>query len=148
MVSRKKAQDFINMVVDNLCNDNLSEWDRGFWNGSAKGFLTALEIDGYSKEDCLRLSKTVSDAYVDGSFLKEIGNNDVFERYVNHQAIKEDLPYLVSAKWRSMKKRVEDTTMEDALICVLQILDSNDNHISLSDEEYKKLIGGENNGNN
>lgn len=148
MVSRKKAQDFINMVVDNLCNDNLSECEREFWNGNANGFLTALDFDGYSKEDYLRLSKTVSAAYVDGSFLREIGKNDVFERYVNHQTIKEDLPYLVSAKWRSMKKRVEDTTMEDALICVLQILDSNDNHISLSDEEYKKLIGGENNGNN
>lgn len=55
-------------------------------------------------------------------------NSDVFERLGNCKSRKSDLPDLVNAKWASLKQAGKDKegfTKEDALISVLELLDSN-----------------------
>ncbi len=71
-------------------------------------------------------------------------NSDVFERLGNCKSRKSDLPDLVNAKWASLKQAGKDKegfTKEDALISVLELLDSNGQYFigELTVDEYNDL---------
>lgn len=69
--------------------------------------------------------------------------NDVCERLANCRCLKSDLQKLVNAKWRSMREHKKDEqgfTKEDALVNVLELLDSNGQYFDLTEEEYQELI--------
>ena len=69
--------------------------------------------------------------------------SDVLSRLSACRTIKHDLPVLVNARWAWMKdqKKYEGFTKEDALVCVLELLDCN-NQLELADlseDEYNDL---------
>ena len=69
--------------------------------------------------------------------------SDVYNRLCNCKSRKSDLAELVDAKWASMiaaGKREQGFTKEDALIAILELLDSNGRYFDLSAEEYSDLI--------
>lgn len=69
--------------------------------------------------------------------------SDVRERLKNCISRKDDLPALLEAKWKAMKEQGKDKegfTKEDALVDILDLLDSNGKFIDLSKEEYIDLI--------
>lgn len=71
-------------------------------------------------------------------------SNDVSNRLGNCKSIKEDLPVLVNAKWAWLKKQGKDKegfTKEDALIQILELLDSNGQNVltDLTVDEYDEL---------
>lgn len=68
--------------------------------------------------------------------------NDVYIRLCNCVSKKSDLPSLVNAKWLSLKEAGKDKqgfTKEDALVSVLELLDSNSQDFELTIEEYHDL---------
>lgn len=76
--------------------------------------------------------------------IKDYLKTDVYERLCNCCSRKEDLPYLVNARWRIMQDKGKDKegfTKEDALIQVLELLDSNGQWElgDLTREEYDEL---------
>lgn len=70
--------------------------------------------------------------------------SDVHSRLSNCCTIKADLPFLVNTKWWDMQEKGKDKegfTKEDALICILEHLDCNDQFFDLTKEEYNELKG-------
>lgn len=56
---------------------------------------------------------------------------------------KSDIPILVNAKWADMKRkgmRDKGFTKEDAVIYILELLDSNSCDFELTTDEYNELI--------
>ena len=71
-------------------------------------------------------------------------SSDVYNRLCNCCSRKDDLVYLVGAKWTSMKKEGKDKqgfTKEDALVSILELLDDNGQYCDLTKEEYNELKG-------
>lgn len=66
--------------------------------------------------------------------------NDVFQRLFCCLSIKEDIPILVNARWSFMRDnpKYKGFTKEDALISVLEILDSNSCYFDLTSDEYRE----------
>ena len=67
---------------------------------------------------------------------------DVYNRLCNCRSRRSDLETLVNVKWRSMVesgKREEGFTKEDALVQILDLLDSNGQFFDLSRAEYDGL---------
>ena len=67
---------------------------------------------------------------------------DVHNRLCNCCTRRSDLEILVSAKWRKMAeggKKEQGFTREDALVCILDLLDSNGQFFDLSSGEYDSL---------
>lgn len=67
---------------------------------------------------------------------------DVYNRLCNCRSRRSDLETLVNVKWRSMVesgKREEGFTKEDALVQILDLLDSNGLFFDLSRAEYDGL---------
>ena len=70
-------------------------------------------------------------------------NPDVSERLRNCVSRTSDIPALVDAKWRSYKEMGKDKegfTREDALVSVLELLDSNGFDADLTIEEYNDIV--------
>ncbi len=70
--------------------------------------------------------------------------SDVLERLKSCKSIKADIPKLVNAKWASLKEEGKDKEgfdKEDALVSVLELLDSNgqDFGAELTVDEYNAL---------
>lgn len=68
--------------------------------------------------------------------------SNVYQRLCNCQIRKSDIDSLVDAKWGSMKEAGQDKngfTKEDALVSVLELLDSNGQSFDLTVEEYENL---------
>jgi len=68
--------------------------------------------------------------------------NDVYTRLCNCTTIRQDLPFLVSAKWRAYQESGKATagfTKEDALVAVLELLDCNSIDFELTMDEYNEL---------
>ena len=71
---------------------------------------------------------------------------DVYARLCNCSSTHSDVEKLVNAKWLHYKntgKRERGFTKEDALIAVLELLDSNSQYIDLTAEEYDELKKGD-----
>ena len=70
---------------------------------------------------------------------------DVFIRLSACRTRKADLPILVNARWKRMKEQGKDKngyTKEDALICVMELLDCNNQSYLIDDiDEYNELRG-------
>ena len=69
-------------------------------------------------------------------------SEEVRARLANCNSRKEDIADLVNAKWRKMKEQGKDKqgfTKEDALVSVLDLLDSNSCNYDLTREEYQDL---------
>lgn len=67
-------------------------------------------------------------------------SNDVYTRLANCRTRKSDIKELVNAKWISFKengKADRGFTKEDALVDILELLDSNSCYFDLTPEEYK-----------
>ena len=67
---------------------------------------------------------------------------DVYTRLCNCCNIRSDLPKLVNARWLFYKETEKDTqgfTKEDALVDILELLDSNSQYIDLTYDEYNEL---------
>ena len=144
MIDKTFAEGFLNVYFKKLLEDNCSD-DSANNYFFAQGFLFALSEGGYSKEWCEKCERKLRAAYLDGDFLKYIvdKNERVFERYVNGETIKEDLPCLINAKWRSLKKRDINVPKEEGLLAILECLEHNNNVIELSQKEYNSLIAEE-----
>lgn len=74
-------------------------------------------------------------------------NEDVYRRLGNCRSIKSDIAKMVDAKWawyRETGKDKKGFTREDALISILELLDSNGQYdlTDLSEEEYNELMQG------
>lgn len=70
--------------------------------------------------------------------------SDVLERLNNCKSIKADIPELVNAKWDLLKEKGKDKegyTKEDALVDILELLESNgqDFGAELTVDEYNEL---------
>ena len=66
----------------------------------------------------------------------------VYTRLCECRNIRSDLSKLVNARWLYYKEIGKDTqgyTKEDALVDILDILDSNSQYIDLTQEEYNAL---------
>lgn len=69
-------------------------------------------------------------------------SDDVYTRLCNCRTLKADLPELVNAKWQSYidsGKADGGFTKEDALVSVLELLESNSQVFDLGKEEYDSL---------
>lgn len=69
-------------------------------------------------------------------------HSEVYIRLCECKTHKSDLPILVNAKWLSYKengKAEQGFTKEDALIAVLDLLDSNSCSFNLTIDEYNNL---------
>lgn len=69
-------------------------------------------------------------------------SNDVYERLRHCCSRKSDIPELVRAKWADYKAKGKDKrgfTKEDAVIDILEHLDSNSQDFDLTDDEYNDL---------
>lgn len=69
-------------------------------------------------------------------------SSDVYMRLSNCRTIRSDLQELVNAKWLSYKengKAEQGFTKEDALVAVLEFLDSNSQSFDLTEDEYNEL---------
>lgn len=67
---------------------------------------------------------------------------DVFERLCSCQTIRMDIQELADAKWQAYKddgRADQGLTKKDALVSVLELLDSNSCHFDLSMQEYDNL---------
>ena len=67
---------------------------------------------------------------------------DVHNRLCNCCSRRSDLEILVNAKWRMMVeegKKEQGFTKEDALVCILDLLDCNGQFFDLSSGEYDSL---------
>ena len=67
---------------------------------------------------------------------------DVYHRLCECRTLREDVPLLVNAKWYAMKEAGKDKdgfTKEDALVCILDLLDSNSQYLDLTRAEYDAL---------
>ena len=68
--------------------------------------------------------------------------SDVYNRLRNCRSTKEDIQTLVNVKWAAMKangKQEQGFTKEDALVDILELLDSNGHFFDLTREEYDEL---------
>ena len=68
--------------------------------------------------------------------------DDVNNRLSNCRSRRSDIKTLVNVKWAAMVeegKREQGFTKEDALVCVLDLLDSNGQFVDLTREEYDSL---------
>lgn len=66
----------------------------------------------------------------------------VYHRLCNCRCLKSDIGPLVNAKWSSMCEIGKDKhgfTKEDALVSVLELLDSNGQFFDLTVDEYSEL---------
>ena len=64
---------------------------------------------------------------------------EVYNRLCNCRSYKADIETLTNAKWAEMQdagKDKEEFTKEDALVAVLELLDSNGQDIDLTTDEY------------
>lgn len=69
--------------------------------------------------------------------------NDVATRLANCNSLKIDIIPLTDAKWAAMKEAGKDKqgfTKEDALVAVLELLDSNGQCFDLTTDEYNEII--------
>lgn len=67
---------------------------------------------------------------------------DVYRRLEGCRNTREDIETLVNVKWAAMieaGKREQGFTKEDALISILELLDSNGQYIDLTQDEYNEL---------
>lgn len=67
---------------------------------------------------------------------------DVYTRLCECRNIKSDLPKLVNARWLFYKETGKDTQgyiKADALVDILDLLDSNSQYIDLTEDEYNEL---------
>jgi hypothetical protein len=72
-------------------------------------------------------------------------NNDVYGRLSHCCSRKSDIPELVDAKWADYRTKGKDKqgfTREDAVIDILELLDSNSQNIDLTRDEYDDLCNG------
>lgn len=70
-------------------------------------------------------------------------SNDVYARLCNCRSRKSDIPELVNAKWADFRAKGKDKqgfTKEDAVIDILELLDSNSQDIDLTRDEYDELL--------
>lgn len=68
--------------------------------------------------------------------------NDVYIRLCNCVSRKSDIPDLVNAKWLSFKEAGKDKqgfTKEDALVSILELLDSNSQDFEITVDEYDEF---------
>ncbi len=68
--------------------------------------------------------------------------DEVYKRLSNCRSTKSDLETLVNVKWASMVeagKKEKGFIKEDALVSVLELLDSNGQCFNLSEDEYNEL---------
>lgn len=66
----------------------------------------------------------------------------VYTRLCECRNTRSDLPKLVNARWLFYKESGKDTqgfTKEDALVDILELLDSNSQYIDLTHDEYNEL---------
>lgn len=69
-------------------------------------------------------------------------NGEVYNRLANCKTRKNDLQYLTNARWLAMKEDGKDSegwTKEDALICVLELMEANSQIFDLTEDEYNEL---------
>lgn len=69
-------------------------------------------------------------------------SDDVYCRLCSCRTIKADLPELVNARWLAYKETGKDKQgfiKEDALVAILELLDSNSCLFDLSEGEYNNL---------
>lgn len=67
---------------------------------------------------------------------------EVYTRLCECRNIRSDLPKLVNARWLFYKEIGKDTqgfTKEDALVDILDLLDSNSQYTDLTHDEYYEL---------
>lgn len=67
---------------------------------------------------------------------------DVYHRLCECRTRREDVETLVNVKWYAMTldgKDKEGFTKEDALVCILDLLDSNSQYLDLTRAEYDAL---------
>lgn len=70
--------------------------------------------------------------------------SDVYTRLCDCTTIRGDIAELTNAKWRLYQDKGMDKqgfTKEDALIAVLELLDSNSRFFDISSDEYYDLCG-------
>lgn len=67
--------------------------------------------------------------------------DDVYIRLANCVSLKSDVLPLAQAKW-SIMKHDAGFTKEDALVCVLELLDCNSVEIDLTRDEYDGILCG------
>lgn len=68
--------------------------------------------------------------------------DEVFDRLCHCRSVRKDLPELVNARWLGYREAGKDKlgfTKEDALVAVLELLDSNSCYMELTREEYDAL---------
>ena len=69
--------------------------------------------------------------------------SDIYNRLCNCCSRRSDIETLVNVKWAAMVeagKREQGFTKEDALVSILDLLDSNDQFFDLTSGEYESLI--------
>lgn len=66
-------------------------------------------------------------------------DNDVYYRLEDCKSKKEDIVPLAQAKWATLRQK-QGYSKEDALIYILELLDSNSCEIDLSVEEYSDIL--------
>lgn len=70
-------------------------------------------------------------------------NSAVYERLCNCRSRKSDIKELVQARWAWMKRTGKDKqgfTKEDALVDVLDLLDSNNQYTDLTRDEWDDIL--------
>ena len=70
-------------------------------------------------------------------------SQDVYYRLADCITWKSDIPILINAKWSDMKNKGMDKkgfTKEDAVVAILELLDSNSCDFELTTDEYNELI--------
>ena len=66
---------------------------------------------------------------------------DVYQRLANCRSLKSDILPLAQAKWAAIKNK-KGFTKEDALVAVLELLDSNGAVFGLTQTEYDDILNG------
>ena len=69
----------------------------------------------------------------------EMLEEDVLNRLGNCKSRKSDILPLAQAKWAALKER-EGFCKEDALVCILELLDCNGQFIDLTRNEYDDIL--------
>ena len=67
-------------------------------------------------------------------------DSDVRQRLGNCNSRKSDIVPLTQAKWAVLKNKPGNWTKEDALVQVLELLDSNSRYFDLTREEYDDIL--------
>lgn len=130
----------VNCIDDNTCDANVHGRD-----------IDAQDMT-FEGEDCIDDAMTWCEEQIYKKAVKsstdavrswtEYLPEDVYNRLANCRSIKSDIKSLVDAKWRRMRelgKERKGFTREDALVAVLELLDSNGTDYELTRDEYDDL---------